>query len=361
MRILKESNKIATNKRVSTQIERKARRMWRTQNIIGKILEGIMKKKLLEFTQRHPVRVYWIIAILLTIIIAPFAILIFTKYPDFGKDIQTVTEGKGYNTNILYSLPIALKVTGGVWFTFILLAMPATASMAAIITSFILKRKKGIKELFKRFRFWSPELSAKEGLKIWFQAIFLIISLDFILSLAFNITGEVESASFFKINTKYSIWEFIFIFVSSIFFDSGGLMEELGWRGFALPNLQKTFTPLKSSIILGVLWSIWHIPIKMNVNPLSEFIPFYFIFTIACILMSIIITYFYNRLGGSILIGVAIHGLFNDSTGFKNIITPDSLEMNSLMQSSLWIVILMSAVLFILYKEGTMLGKREIE
>jgi len=58
MRILKESNEIATNKQLHSQARRKASRIVACSNIIGKILEGIMKKKLLEFTQRHPVRVY---------------------------------------------------------------------------------------------------------------------------------------------------------------------------------------------------------------------------------------------------------------------------------------------------------------
>jgi len=320
-----------------------------------------MKKKIIEFTQKHPVWMFWIIAILLAIVVAPIAIFVFMSFPDFGKDISTVTDGRGYNTNILFSLPIALKVAGGGWFAFMMLLMPATASLSAIITSYIMNGKAGIKNLFKRFRFWSPKLSTKAGLKIWIQAIALIVSLNLMLSIAFNLTGDLENTSFVGFYTNYSLWEFIFIFITSLFFDGGGLMEELGWRGFALPKLQKTFTPLKASIIIGIIWSIWHIPIKMNVAPLLDFVSFYFLFTIACILMSIIITYFYNRLGGSILIGVAIHGLFNDSTGFKTLLTLESADVNSFVQSSLWIVILSSAVLVILYKTGPMLGKSKID
>ncbi|NQV19419.1 MAG: CPBP family intramembrane metalloprotease [Armatimonadetes bacterium] len=318
-----------------------------------------MKNKLTEFTKKHPIMVYWILAILLVLVILPFAILIFTKYPNFGKDIDTVTDGKGYNTNILYSLPISLKVSGGIWFAIILLVLPATASISGIITSFILKQKEGIKELFKKFRFWSPELSTGEGLKIWFQAILLIVVINFLYSVLKNYLSDIESAAFFKIHTVYSIKEIVFIFLTSLFFDGGGLMEEIGWRGFALPRLQKKISPLKSSIILGVMWSLWHIPVKMNVSPFSDFISFYFIFTIVCILYSIVITYFYNRLGGSILIGVAIHGLVNDSTGIKSIINSDSLEVHDFTCMSLIAGIFTGVVLFILYKEGSMLGKKK--
>jgi len=39
-----------------------------------------------------------------------------------------------------------------------------------------------------------------------------------------------------------------------------GLAEELGWRGFALPHLQKTRTAEGSSWILGIAWGLWHLP-----------------------------------------------------------------------------------------------------
>jgi len=320
-----------------------------------------MKKKFTEFAEKRPVLVFWILAILLATALIPIAIIIFTKYPNFGEDIYIANNNRDYNTNILYSLPLALKVSGGAWFAFILLAWPATASISGIITSFILKQKAGVKELFQKFRFWAPELSAKKGIKIWLQAIFLAVGINLLYSILINYVSDVEPQEFFKINTVYSVREIIFIFITSLFFDGGGLMEEIGWRGFALPRLQMKFTPLKSSIILGVIWSLWHIPVKFDLlfaSP-SYFLSFYFIFTLVCILYCIVITYFYNRLGGSILIGVAFHGLMNDSTGLKRIFNADSLVINDFVSTGLLAVIFMAVVFVILYKEGPMLGKRE--
>jgi CAAX protease family protein len=316
-------------------------------------------KKIQEIFEKRPVLMFWILAILLATALIPIAIVIFTKFPNFGTDIDIVTDGKGYNTNIIYSLPIALKVSGGAWFAFILLAWPATASVSGIITAFILKQKAGIKELFQKFRFWAPELSIKKGIIIWLQAILLAVGINFVYSILRNYISDVESQEFFKINTVYTFWEIIFIFITSLFFDGGGLMEEIGWRGFALPRLQVKFTPLKSSIILGVIWSLWHIPVKLIFSPWSYFISFYFIFTLVCILYCIVITYFYNRLGGSILIGVAFHGLMNDSTGLKTIFNADSLVINDFVDAGLVAIIFMAVVFVILYKEGPMLGKRE--
>ena len=46
-----------------------------------------MKKKIIEFGQKHPVKLYWIIAVLLAILVAPIAIFVFMSFPDFGKEI----------------------------------------------------------------------------------------------------------------------------------------------------------------------------------------------------------------------------------------------------------------------------------
>jgi len=41
---------------------------------------------------------------------------------------------------------------------------------------------------------------------------------------------------------------------------TGPLCEELGWRGFVLPRLPKRFNPFTASLILGVIWGVWHLP-----------------------------------------------------------------------------------------------------
>jgi len=319
-----------------------------------------MITKFKKFAEKHQVLTYWLLAILFAIIIIPAALLVFTSFPNFGKDIMEVTDGKGYNTNILYSLPIALKVSGGIWFVLVLLAWPATASISAIAASLILKGKQGVKELFSRFRFWAPEISSKKGLSIWVKAIILITLIKLVYSFSLNIVSGVPMSETLKINTNYTIWEIIFIFITCLLFDGGGLMEELGWRGFALPRLQKKYSPLIASIIVGVIWSFWHIPIKLDLlSSLSGFANAYLFFTFDAILYSIIITYFYNKLGGSILIGVAIHGMLNDSPGLRQFFNSDLLKVPETIESLLYAGICLIVVLFILLKEGKMLGFKE--
>ena len=95
----------------------------------------------------------------------------------------------------------------------------------------------------------------------------------------------------------------------------GGLSEEPGWRGFALPRLQGRFSPLTSSIILGVLWAVWHAPARLGgieaktlEDTLVEWVLILFV--------TVIMTWFYNRTEGSILVTALFHASMNTASRF---------------------------------------------
>ena len=82
-----------------------------------------------------------------------------------------------------------------------------------------------------------------------------------------------------------------------------GLFEEIGWRGFALPHLQRRYSALVSSLILGLVWSCWHFPNFFFFTPtkLAIFVPMGMV-------MSVIYTWVYNSTGGSLFAVVVLHG-----------------------------------------------------
>lgn len=71
----------------------------------------------------------------------------------------------------------------------------------------------------------------------------------------------------------------------------GPIGEELGWRGFLLGELEKNFSSLYASIILGIVWAFWHLPLWL-ISGYSgvELFEYMLFFIIWCIAMSIIIT-----------------------------------------------------------------------
>jgi membrane protease YdiL (CAAX protease family) len=72
------------------------------------------------------------------------------------------------------------------------------------------------------------------------------------------------------------------------------LFEEVGWRGCALPALQRRFTPLTASTILGPLWACWHLPWFFFPGTDKENTPFW-VFLVSGVVVSIPYTWLYNN------------------------------------------------------------------
>ncbi len=128
-----------------------------------------------------------------------------------------------------------------------------------------------------------------------------------------------------------------------LFFDNivrGPLGEELGWRGFMQNELQKKFSPLKSAIIVGVLWGFWHTPLWLLSGYKGfQLVQYIIFFMIAIVSLSIIMTAFYN-LNHNLFIPIIIHQLFNYSLGIQTGDLLDNLTTTAILY-------LITAVIFI--------------
>jgi membrane protease YdiL (CAAX protease family) len=102
----------------------------------------------------------------------------------------------------------------------------------------------------------------------------------------------------------------------------GGGEEEVGWRGFALPRLQRRSSPLIASLILSPFWSLWHMPLYFNekyteasnLGPAAMAgILTRFIWGIP---VTILFTWLYNRSRGSLAIMILLHVIFNVTITF---------------------------------------------
>ena len=96
----------------------------------------------------------------------------------------------------------------------------------------------------------------------------------------------------------------------------GAVGEETGWRGYALPQLQRRFSPLTSSLILAVLWFGWHLPQFFMIATYRNSSPVQYVgFFLGLTCGAVILTWLYNRSGGSILLVALWHGLYNLVSG----------------------------------------------
>ncbi|GMG86634.1 type II CAAX endopeptidase family protein [Biformimicrobium ophioploci] len=96
------------------------------------------------------------------------------------------------------------------------------------------------------------------------------------------------------------------------------ILEEVGWRGYALPRLLNGHSALKASLILGVVWAVWHFPF-WSIIPIAgapePFFLFYITGTMGAVCMAVVLTWIYKNTGRSIALATLCHASFNATVG----------------------------------------------
>lgn len=95
----------------------------------------------------------------------------------------------------------------------------------------------------------------------------------------------------------------------------GALGEELGLRGFALPRLQERTNPFHASLVIGVLWGLWHLPVLVGREPLIVVV-----FLLLAIGLSFVFTWLFNGSGGSLVPVLLFHTFQNSEEMFETLL-----------------------------------------
>ena len=124
-----------------------------------------------------------------------------------------------------------------------------------------------------------------------------------------------------------------------LWFLTSGCGEEAGWRGFALPRLQRTHSAMTSSLLLGIGWAGWHLPAFFYIPGYSaiglRMLPGFFLGLLAG---AIVLTWLYNSSRGSVLAAALWHASFNFVTA-----SPDAGGLVAAIASTLvmvWAVVI---------------------
>ena len=89
-----------------------------------------------------------------------------------------------------------------------------------------------------------------------------------------------------------------------------GLGEELAWRGFALPRLLTRYNALVASLILGVIWALWHLPLLWTEGNGMFNLPVWLLL-LDVTAKSVLFTWVFLHTRGSVLIAMLFHGATN--------------------------------------------------
>ena len=123
----------------------------------------------------------------------------------------------------------------------------------------------------------------------------------------------------------------------------GATGEELGWRGYALPRLQRRYSALTSALLLGLGISGWHSILHL-VAPIG--VPEWQ-FWLIMVCYSVLVTWAYNNTGGSLLIATLFHFAFNFSS---DLVTTrlGLLPINGLFGIYMWIYLILAISVIVL-------------
>ncbi len=179
---------------------------------------------------------------------------------------------------------------------FIILGSWTPNIAAFLVMGLIIKRSEGIKHLILGWAKWKVS-------PLWYLVALSPVLLSFItLGIYRKLYGVFPTTEVFTNPT-------ILLPLLLMLLLTGATGEQLGWRGFALPWLQTKMSALLSSIILGLIWSFWHIPLWFA-GIGHEYLPFW-AYTIIGVSFSILVTWVCNNTRGSMLIASLFHLFLN--------------------------------------------------
>jgi membrane protease YdiL (CAAX protease family) len=131
----------------------------------------------------------------------------------------------------------------------------------------------------------------------WYVLLIIGIPLIFISGSAFRGNLFTEPFPFASVQS---------VFAALVLAAIKGPMEEFGWRGLALPLLQRKLAPLWAGLILGIIWGLWHLPaFLLSGTQQSEWS--FTAFFAGCLAISVIATALFNQSHGSILLSAFLH------------------------------------------------------
>lgn len=219
---------------------------------------------------------------------------------------------------LTFSIAWSIWITLGMYApqNYLLVIVGALApTFAGFLMVGVTEGKEGVRTLWSKLLVWRVN---------WKHYMFAILGLTLLVLLAMGLNRilfDIPWVELSVIAARFGIPEdtaalfFLYsplIFLTTIF--GGPLAEELGWRGYAQPRLQKKVGAGWAGLIIGLVWSLWHLPLfyffpkAVAELPLIHYIPL-------VTALGVIFAWMYTRSKGSVLLCILLHTGVNFALG----------------------------------------------
>jgi membrane protease YdiL (CAAX protease family) len=176
----------------------------------------------------------------------------------------------------------------------------AGPTLAAFIMTATTEGREGVRRLLGRLVLW------RVGLR-WY--LFALIGAPLIM-LVGTMVYSMELPNLAALGGPSYLLSYLATYVFVMFL-GGPLFEEIGWRGFALARMERLHGPILASVILAVLWALWHLPEFLVPSWAASSggggVLGITVFIVTVIPFTIVITWVFNNTRASVLLAILVH------------------------------------------------------
>jgi membrane protease YdiL (CAAX protease family) len=234
----------------------------------------------------------------------------------------------------------ATKEQVGALMPFMLLALFAGPSVAGLVMTGLVYGREGFRHLLTRMTRW------RVGARWYALALLTAPLLVTATLLALSLISPEFLPSIFTSDDKVRL----LLFGIGWGLVGGGLLEELGWTGFAVPTLlRQRHGVLATGLFVGVLWGLWHFLITFWASgtssgalSLAGFLPAVLFYVGSLSAYRVLMVWVYDRTGESMFVAMLMHASFSASMLIQQplgLALVPGLAWNLVLAAALWVVV----------------------
>ena len=173
-------------------------------------------------------------------------------------------------------------------------------NLAAVTVTGVLAGREGMRQLLGKFLVYRIAVR-------WYLVALFPFPLAFVAAGLYRLAGGAAPG-----NMGLSVGFWAGLIILNLL--QGATGEEAGWRGFALPRLQETHGPVRASLILGLIWNFWHLPLWLLSGYSGlDLLIYVLAFSVSIIALTFLLTWISSKTPNSLVPIVITHFSFNAS------------------------------------------------